>query len=224
MYYRYIIFLMLSLFLIKSSCANETKLSLNVSVSTKSKQDKLSAVLFYEVKGFHISTLQNKINKLINQSTKRVLQEKDIELSTGDYSSYRKDKENFWIVRQAIMLKTFNSTLLKTLVAELQTMGLALQNFSFYLSEEKKESLIDGLLKEALQKAKSRAEYIAKAIDKTDITFVAIRHGVKSQEYHNREIGFAKAVHYDSNEIIEPSVLPKDEIVTTNVEVDFYIE
>ena len=157
-----------------------TVLTLSATERMSLSQDEIVASLRYEVRGGSPKDVQDKINKAMQDAIERAKKEEALEVTTGSYQvneRYENRRVVGWMGAQGLNLVGKDKDALLEVVADIQTMGFAMNNLSFRLSTGKAESVQDQLMTQALEKLQHRATVAAKALGKSTIQFVQISEG-----------------------------------------------
>lgn len=163
----------------------EGSIVLNLSANERMevRQDLLVASLRYEVVGKDTKEVQSKINGVMKKAVKEAKKVSSVKVSTGSYNVYQsyrparnKDEKRVkeWRGTQTLNLKGMESEPLLELVTELQAMGLIMNNLSYTLSPDTRESVRDKMMTNALKKLQERAQTAAKALGKSKVQFLEI--------------------------------------------------
>lgn len=152
------------------------RIQLTATAGQDAAQDSLQANLNASVRSVTAKAAQEEVNELMTQALNLARTYKDIEITTGAYSTYENQRDRVWFANQRLILKSKDSEALLDLVGKLQERNMKLQNLSFYLSRDAREQLTNTLLVEALSNAKARAQIIAKTVGARDIRVHTVNH------------------------------------------------
>jgi len=150
-------------------------------------QDMLVAGLRIEVEDANPLIVQDKINRAMKSAVEMLKENKDFEVSTGQYyvhsyypnsrskisfSSEEQKEQLIWKGSQTVDFKSKDSQALLEAVGKVQAMGFAMNQLSYMLSPEKAESYKDQLLVGALKKIQDKAALVAKTLGKSGFDIV----------------------------------------------------
>ncbi|UCF94892.1 MAG: SIMPL domain-containing protein [Desulfobacterales bacterium] len=152
------------------------RISLSVSATAEVENDILVAVLFYQREGSEPGKLADDVNQTIAWALERARSAAEIQVQTLDYHTspiYSKQTLTGWRVRQAIQLKSKDAAQLSELIGALQE-RLGVQSVGYRVSPERRRTVEDRLISEALQRFRQRAQLIAAALGRTEYRLVQI--------------------------------------------------
>lgn len=140
---------------------NEHRLiQLQADVTREVSNDQMQATLYSQLSDQNATVLANKITKVMNQSTALAKQYPQIEVKTGNQSTYPiyddKQKLKVWQGRAEIILKSKDFKAMSQLIAQLQQQ-LQLQNIQFSVSEQTQQRIENELYVEASKAFQARA-------------------------------------------------------------------
>jgi predicted secreted protein len=164
------------------------RVHMSASAQTRVQNDIAIATLYAQEEGSDAAALANMVNTRINEAVELVRQHDAIRLQTSAYNTspvYHKNKITGWRVRQSIRLESRDITLLSDLAGKLQQ-SLNLQEISFAVSPELKNSTDDQLIKEALQVFEQRAKSITQQLGRRNFKIVEINVGNSVDHYPRR--------------------------------------
>ncbi len=142
-------------------------------------QDTYLATLRYEQNGEDVVLLQDNINKKMQYEVDFAKKTADLDVSTGSYNVNQRWDENLkkyngYNAFQEIILNSKNKEALLKVAQELQQQGFIMNNLESYLSTQKRATYKNELIEEALNRAKDKANIIAKNLAKTNINIAQI--------------------------------------------------
>ncbi|MDT8427629.1 MAG: SIMPL domain-containing protein [Pseudomonadales bacterium] len=159
----------------------QTLLSLTVTERVQVPQDTLQASLRIEVEDRDPQQVQNSINTSMEQALARVRDREGIEVSTGTYSVYQSGRGNVggrpdirWRGAQTLTLESGDSAQVLALVADLQAMGLVMNQLHWFLSQDAADAARNSLLESALLRAREQAERAAQALGKSGVELAVV--------------------------------------------------
>lgn len=148
----------------EESTERYNRISLSASATQEVENDLLSATLYAQQEGQRPSTLQARVNQSITRALTQAKQQPEVKVNTLDYRTtpiYRQQTIDGWRVRQSIRLQSRETTLLSTLIGDLQG-ELAVASINYHLSPERRQAAENELMAEAITAFKQRATLIAK--------------------------------------------------------------
>ena len=142
-------------------------------------QDAYLATLRYEQNGEDVVLLQDNINKKMKYGVDFAKKTADLDVSTRSYNVNQRWDENLkkyngYNAFQEIILNSKNKEALLKVAQELQQQGFIMNNLESYLSTQKRATYKNELIEEALNRAKDKANIIAKNLAKTNINIAQI--------------------------------------------------
>lgn len=200
---------------------NATSVSLRVSVAQETEQDRLHATASFEAKARDAVEAQQLVNDKIKRALALIKKADNVEHHTGHYSTYQHHRDKHWQARQSIHLDSKDAEALLTLVGQLQQQGFAINNLRYALSSEKRESLTNGLLPRAIEKAKARAEILMRALGKNSYRITHINHGAPVT---HRPPVYARSEMLAMDASGSPSAAADSERVSLSLIVDVVLE
>ena len=181
------------------------RVHLSASAQTRVQNDIAIATLYAQEEGGDAATLASLVNTRINEAVEMVRQHDAIKLQTSAYTTspvYHKNRITGWRVKQSIRLESRDMTLLSDLAGKLQQ-SLKLQEISFAVSPELKNSTDDQLIKEALQVFEQRAKSITGQLGRRNFKIVEINVGNSVDHYPRRHY---EAAVMSSGKVAAPSI------------------
>ncbi len=150
------------------------RVNLSASAQTQVENDIVIAVLYSEEEGNNPVLLADLVNQRIGEAITQVKRHDTIKLQTNSYTThpiYNNNKIIGWRVRQSIRLESRGMALMSILLGDLQQ-SLSLQQVSFAVSPELKNSTDDRLIAEALRVFEQRAGNIIRQLGRRDYKIV----------------------------------------------------
>ena len=165
-----------------------TILHLDVVERTQVTQNRLRAQLSFQAEDMDARTVQNKINKAMADGLKTVKKQKDIAVETGHYQVYprydykvqdgsRERIISHWQGSQSLILKSETPESVLTAVRDLQNMDFTISSLEYQVTPELREATRNSLMEKAVQKLRTQAERVAKALGKDSVKFSEIQVG-----------------------------------------------
>lgn len=139
------------------------RVHLSASASKDVENDTMTARLFTQEEGNNTQALANRVNETIRRAVTESKNVSGVKVKTDAYSTspiYHKSSITGWRVRQSISLESQDMAALSDLLGRLQS-TIKLEGIGFSVSREKRQSVEDELIKEALAKFRQRADLIA---------------------------------------------------------------
>ncbi len=130
------------------------------------ENDRLRVVLGVLEEGKDPAALADRVNRRMADALARAKGVAGIEVRTGRYYTrpvYRKERLDRWRASQELILEGGDFDALGRLVAELQT-GLQVRATQFFVSDEMRDRVEDGLIEAALRRFTERAGRIRKTL------------------------------------------------------------
>jgi len=148
-------------------------LNINATVREEVEQDLLVATLQYSAEGPKPRDIQNEVNEAMAKAIKEAKKENALKVNTGAYNVYERTdprtKERKWFAQQTLTIKSKNSEAVLTMTGKLQDMGLKVNGLNYMLDPKTAVSVQDSLLEEAVQQLQTRADRVAKAMNKSGV-------------------------------------------------------
>ena len=144
------------------------RVNFSVSVNEEVENDTVTAILYAQREGSDSGTLDDSVNKDITWAIELVKEVPDIKVQTRDYQTnpiYSKQTLTGWRVRQSISLETKEIKTLSGLLGKLQE-RIAIQSISYSISPERRQTVEDQLITEALSQFKSRANLVTRELNR----------------------------------------------------------
>lgn len=208
--------------------------NLSASERVEIEQDLLVANLRFESDNDSPKALQDTINKTMKKALNTAKKVESVKVSTQQYRVYEYDKnrgkkglapQKIWRGQQGLMVKGKKADDLLELVADLQEIGLTMNNLSYQVSPELLETTREGLLEDALKKLTAKAERTAKALGKSKAELKQIT--VNMGGHYPRPVmarGMAMNMVADSAEVSAPVAAPGENNVTLNVSAQAFLK
>lgn len=140
------------------------RISLSVSAGEEVENDTLIAMLFAQKEGTSPALLVTQINQDMQQAIAVAKQYKSVQLQTLDYTTnpiYQNNNISGWRVRQSIQLEGQDPAAISELIGKLQV-SLSVASTHYSVSPSKRERVEEGLIAQAIQAFKARAELITR--------------------------------------------------------------
>ena len=168
----------------------QTMLSLSATEQVDLQQDLLQGSLRMEVTGKDAKTVQDQINKAVQQALALTKGVKEVKTSTGNYNVYSYDpnpeprsadkivkdaaKNMVWKGSQTIDMQSRDQAKLLELAGKIQELGFAMNGLNYTLSPEQQETYRDNLMTSALKKIQAKADLATKALGKSSYDIVEV--------------------------------------------------
>jgi predicted secreted protein len=137
--------------------------SLSAHAQAEVDNDRIQATLFAEREGSDPARLADAVNQDIDWALAELDKVTVIDSSTPAYQTsplYQQGRITGWRVRQTIRLESADMTAMSDMLGKLQA-RLGLQAVNFLLSDERRQAVEEGLIKEALANFTARAAMVA---------------------------------------------------------------
>ncbi len=199
------------------------RVHLSASAQKRVQNDIAIATLYAQEEGGDAAGLADRVNTRISEAVTLVEQHDVVQLQTSSYSTspvYHNNKISGWRVRQSIRLESRDMALLSDLVGQLQQ-TLNLQNISFAVSPELKNSTDDELINEALKVFEQRAKNITQQLGRRDFRIVDIAIGNSVDHYPRRPF---EAAVMSSAKVAAPSIESGEQTLEVTVSGQIELE
>ncbi|WP_186297607.1 SIMPL domain-containing protein [Sedimenticola selenatireducens] len=138
------------------------RISLSVSAGEEVENDTLIATLFSQKEGNNPAQLATQVNQDMQKAIAAATHYTSVKLQTLDYTTnpiYRNNTLSGWRVRQSIQLESQDPVAISELIGKLQA-SLSVASTHYTVSPAKRERVEEGLIAQAIQSFKARAELI----------------------------------------------------------------
>ncbi|WP_260294318.1 SIMPL domain-containing protein [Sedimenticola hydrogenitrophicus] len=142
------------------------RINLTVSAAEEVDNDTLSATLFVQHEGSDPAELGARVNRTMRQAVETAKQQPGIKVQTLDYQTspvYRSNTLSGWRVRQSLRLEGRDAAAISELMGKLQP-ALGIGGISYGISPQRREQIEERLIRQALQRFRTRAELISQAM------------------------------------------------------------
>ena len=142
------------------------QIDLSAQASMEVDNDTLIAVLYAQQEGQDLSSLTDEVNLTINQAVAQAKTAEGVTVQTLGYQTspiYQQQRLSGWRVRQSIRLESRQSGHLSQLLSRLQS-TLALDSLSYAVSPERRKSVEDKLIEQAIDAFQRRAKLVAEQL------------------------------------------------------------
>jgi predicted secreted protein len=142
------------------------QIDLSAEASIEVDNDTLIAVLYAQQEGQDLSRLTNDVNHTINQAVAQAKTAEGVTVQTLSYQTspiYQQQRLSGWRVRQSIRLESRQSGHLSQLLSQLQS-TLALDSLSYAVSTERRKSVEDKLIEQAIDAFQHRAKLVTERL------------------------------------------------------------
>ncbi|WP_275100184.1 SIMPL domain-containing protein [Sedimenticola hydrogenitrophicus] len=139
------------------------RINLTVSAAEEVDNDTLSATLFVQHEGSDPAELGARVNRTMRQAVETAKQQPGIKVQTLDYQTspvYRSNTLSGWRVRQSLRLEGRDAAAISELMGKLQP-SLGIGGISYGISPQRREQIEERLIRQALQRFRTRAELIS---------------------------------------------------------------
>lgn len=166
-----------------------TAMNLTVSEQQKVTEDMIVANLRFEATADNANDVQDSINKAMSKALASIKKNKDIKVTTEDYSVYNNQrfekrgdteiKQDEWRGSQSLTMTSEKFDVLQKVTGELQNAGFVTSGFTYTLSPEKSREVRETLMKGAIDKLKKQASEAAQLLGKSnyDIREISVDGG-----------------------------------------------
>ncbi len=139
--------------------------------------DRIEAMLFAEREGTAPAALADAVNREMEWALRQLHGARQITASTPAYQTfpvYQKGLITGWRVRQTLKLDSADVTAMSELLGSLQA-RLGLQSVSFVLSSQRRASVEESLIAQALENFTARAQLVAKRLGRDGYRLVNLQ-------------------------------------------------
>jgi predicted secreted protein len=150
------------------------RISLDVSARMEVPNDRLLAELYVQREGEDAGRLADEVNRAIDWAVSEARQVPAVEVQTLGYRThplYHKQTLTGWRVRQALRLKSADTTVLSDLIGRLQA-RLVVESVGYELSAHSRRAAESELTDEAIQAFRQRARQVAEQFGRSDYRLV----------------------------------------------------
>lgn len=147
-----------------------TVLDLSETVRREVPDDEIVATLVARAQAQEPGPAQNEVNRRMAAALDKARAVEGVRVTSGGYHVYREQpSENVWVwvAVQELNLESADGERLLTLVGELQSAGLAVQDLRWQLADTSRRAIERSLLSEALQALEAKARTAADALSLT---------------------------------------------------------
>lgn len=157
--------------------------------------DRIEAMLFAEREGPDPAALADAVNREMDWALQQLRRAKQVTASTPAYQTfpvYQKGHITGWRVRQTLKLESADVPAMSDLLGKLQA-RLGLQGVSFVLSPQRRASVEESLITEALTNFTARAALIAKQLGRGGYRLVNLQVNTGGAQLPMRDMAMARA-------------------------------
>jgi predicted secreted protein len=174
------------------------RVSFQVAATRQVANDRVEALLVASAEASDAADCAGQVNAAMAWALESARGKTGVSLHTSGYSTqplYDEGRLRRWRARQELVLSASDAGALTELVGKLQE-RLALQAFTFSVSEERRRTTEDALIEEALQGFRERADLIRRSLDARAwrLDEVGIETGRGSPVPHPRQARMAEGV------------------------------
>jgi predicted secreted protein len=196
------------------------RVHLSASAETRVENDIVLATLYAQEEGADATQLADLVNERIGKALQLVNRYDAIKAWTGSYNTspvYHNNKITGWRVRQNIQLESRDMKLVSTALGELQQ-TLSLQEITFAVSPELKNSTDELLIAEALKVFEQRASNITGYLGRKNYKIVEINVSHAGNRHPKRNYEFAAM----ASDVAPPSIVAGEQTlqVTVNGQIE----
>lgn len=151
--------------------------SLSAQAQTQVDNDRVEATLFAEQEGSDPAKLADVVNREMDWALRQLRSVRGIEASTPAYQTfpvYQQGRITSWRVRQTLRLESADVAVMSETLGKLQS-RLGLQGVNFVLSPERRRTVEEQLIKEALARFTGRAAMVAQQLGRGGYRLVALQ-------------------------------------------------
>lgn len=142
------------------------QIDLGAQASMEVDNDTLIAVLYAQQEGGDLGDLTDSVNRAITQALGQAKAAQGVTVQTLGYQTspiYQQQRLTGWRVRQSIRLESRQSERLGQLLGQLQS-TLALDSLSYAVSTERRQSVEDRLIEQAIDAFQKRARLVTERL------------------------------------------------------------
>lgn len=167
---RFLTLPLLLLLLTGAATAQEPRhydqVNLSAEATMETENDTLIAELSAQREGSDPATLSDNVNRLISQAIDLARAQPEVKLQTLGYQTsplYQQQRLSGWRVKQSLRLESRNSEKLSQLLSRLQEI-LNLESISYAVSDERRQTVEEDLIKQALAAFERRAQLVTRQL------------------------------------------------------------
>lgn len=198
------------------------QINLSAQASMEVDNDSIVAVLYAQKEGSDPAALSDGVNRAIAQAVAEAKQVEGVKVQTLGYQTtpiYQLQRLNGWRVRQSIRLESRQSDAMSSLLSRLQA-KLALESIGYAVSPERRQSVEETLIKQAIHAFRQRATLVSGELGRKEYRLVEMSIHTGSQPIQPLRMG-AKMMSVESS-IAAPTLEAGSQ--TLSVEVSGRIE
>ncbi|OBU88156.1 SIMPL domain-containing protein [Chromobacterium subtsugae] len=193
------------------AAAEGIQLNLSASAQRDIANDQISATLYVQQSNSQAAVLADRLNKATANGLAIGRGYKDVQLSSGSYStwpSYDKNgKITGWQGRSEIQLKSKDFAQAAELIAKLQQTML-LEGVQFGVSDEARRNAEQGMIPEAIANLKNQAEVAARALGKNAVNIQQLDIGQQNHGFRPPVMMMKAAVAGAESNVSQPDLQP----------------
>jgi predicted secreted protein len=159
------------------------QVNLTAEASQEADNDTLVAVLSAQREGKDPAALSDSVNRLISAAIDEAKKEPQIKLQTLGYQTsprYQEQRLIGWRVKQSLRLESQEGEKLSQLLSRLQS-KLALESISYSISDERRRSVEETLISQALKAFQQRAQLVTERLGRKTYRLVEMHINTSSQ-------------------------------------------
>ncbi len=215
--------LLAGFFLAQSTFAHEPaepaydRISLNASAQMEVSNDRLRAELYVQHEGEDAARLAAQVNRAVDWAVAEAKKVPQVEVRTLDYRThplYSKQTLTGWRVRQAIRLKSADTTVLSDLIGRLQE-RLAVESVGYELSPQARREAENDLIDQAIDAFRVRAQRVSKQFGRADYRLVQV--DIHSGSQSPQPMFRAAAMSMEADRVSSPRIEPGAQTVQVTV-------
>ncbi|MCU7843720.1 MAG: SIMPL domain-containing protein [Candidatus Thiodiazotropha sp. (ex Monitilora ramsayi)] len=166
------------------------QVNLSAQASMEVDNDTLIAVLYAQKEGDEMSLLTDTINRQISAALDTVKKTDGIKVQTLGYQTspiYQQKRLAGWRVKQSIRLESRQGEKLSQILSQLQK-SLALESISYTISTERRQSVEETLIREAISAFQHRAELVTGKLGHKTYRLVEMSINTSGRPIHPRKM------------------------------------
>ncbi len=194
------------------------RIHLSASATGRVDNDTIVATLYAQAEGSQAAALADEVNKRINWGVEQLKKYQKIKVQTQSYNTYpiyTKSNITGWRVRQSFRMESQDMALVSNLLGDLQS-KLALENVSFSVSPEQRNSAENTLIEEALAAFEIRAKLIAKSLGRSNYVIAKINVNTSGGNHYPQPRAMMR-MNSMSESVAAPQMQAGESSLTVNV-------
>ncbi len=201
------------------------RVNLSASATGRVDNDTIVATLYAQAEGSQAAALADEVNKRINWGVQQLKKYQKIKVQTQSYNTYpiyTKSNITGWRVRQSFRMESQDMALVSNLLGDLQS-KLALENVSFSVSPEQRNSAENTLIEEALAAFETRAKLIAKSLGRSNYVIAKINVNTSGGNHYPQPHAMMRMSSM-SESVAAPQMQAGESSLTVNVSGEIEVQ